>query len=59
VKGHGEDGGFVLVLVVVLVLVLVLGSERQGTAVQHPLDHEKLDVYQIEDEDEDRNASPV
>jgi hypothetical protein len=57
VKGHGEDGGFVLV--VVLVLVLVLGSERQGTAVQHPLDHEKLDVYQIEDEDEDRDASPV
>jgi hypothetical protein len=55
VKGHGEDGGFVLV--VVLVLVLVLGSERQGTAVQHPLDHEKLDVYQIEDED--RDASPV
>jgi hypothetical protein len=31
--------------------------------VQHPLDHEKLDVYQIEDEDEDededRDASPV
>ena len=32
----------------IVLVVLVLGSEWQGSTMQHQLDHEKLDVYQIE-----------